>query len=275
MLQVARPSAPLTPADPPSGASERVGLAVEVHGVRKDFGGTTAVADLSFEVRPHQFVSIVGPSGCGKSTALRIIAGLLRSTAGTVAVWGDPVTGPLADAGMVFQSPVLLPWRNVIDNVLLACEMRGERAERYRRRAQELIELAGLGGFEGHYPHELSGGMQQRVSICRSLLLHPRLLLMDEPFGALDVMTRERMGFELLRLCDLGEYTVLFVTHSISEAVLLSDAIVIMRGRGDAAKPHMLEIDLPRPRTLATLRDSRFVELAAAVREEFELGRGS
>jgi len=275
MLQAARPLASLAPVDPPAGVSERAGLAVEVRGVRKDFGATTAVAELSFEVRPHQFVSIVGPSGCGKSTALRIIAGLLRSTAGTVTIWGDRVKGPLADAGMVFQAPVLLPWRNVIDNVLFACEMRGERAERYRLRARELIQLAGLRDFEGHYPHELSGGMQQRVSICRSLLLHPRLLLMDEPFGALDVMTRERMGFELLRLCDLGEYTVLFVTHSISEAVLLSDAIVIMRGRGDAAKPHTLEIDLPRPRTLATLRDSRFVELAAAVREEFELGRGS
>jgi NitT/TauT family transport system ATP-binding protein len=273
MLHAARPLTPLKPAELRLGAVERAGLAVEVRNVRKDFGATTALADLSFDVRPHQFVSIVGPSGCGKSTALRIIAGLLRATAGAVSVWGDAVTRPLGDAGMVFQSPVLLPWRSVLDNVLFACEMRGERAERHRERARELIELAGLQGFEDHYPHELSGGMQQRVSICRALLLHPRLLLMDEPFGALDVMTRERMGFELLRLCDLGEYTVLFVTHSISEAVLLSDAIVVMRGHGDAAKPHMLEIDLPRPRTLATMRDSRFVELAAAVREEFELGR--
>jgi NitT/TauT family transport system ATP-binding protein len=275
MLQAARPLTPIAPAELPAGSAERPPLAVEVRGLRKDFGENTALADLSFAVRPHQFVSIVGPSGCGKSTALRIIAGLLETTAGSVSVWGEPVRGPLSDAGMVFQSPVLLPWRGVLDNVLFACEMRGERAERYRARAQELIELAGLRGFEGHYPHELSGGMQQRVSICRALLLRPRLLLMDEPFGALDVMTRERMGFELMRLCGLGEYTVLFVTHSISEAVLLSDAIVIMRGRGDAAKPHKLVVDLPRPRTLATLRDSRFVELAAAVREEFELGCGT
>jgi NitT/TauT family transport system ATP-binding protein len=273
MLRTARPLAPITPAERPSGGSERAGLAVEVRTLRKDFGKNTALADLSFKVLPHQFVSIVGPSGCGKSTALRIIAGLLEATAGSVTVWGEEVRGPLSDAGMVFQSPVLMPWRSVIDNVLFACEMRGERAERYRARAEELIELSGLRGFEGHYPHELSGGMQQRVSICRALLLRPRLLLMDEPFGALDVMTRERMGFELLRLCDLGEYTVLFVTHSISEAVLLSDTIVIMRGHGDAAKAHMLEIDLPRPRTLASMRDARFVELAAAVREEFELGR--
>jgi NitT/TauT family transport system ATP-binding protein len=245
---------------------------VEVRGLRKDFGANIALTDLSFRVRAHQFVSIVGPSGCGKSTALRIIAGLLRPTAGSVSVWGGLVRGPLADAGMVFQSPVLLPWRSVIDNVLFASEMRGLPAARYRARAQELVELAGLRRFEGHYPHELSGGMQQRVSICRALLLRPRLLLMDEPFGALDVMTRERMGFELLRLCDLGQYTVLFVTHSISEAVLLSDEIVIMRGQDDAARAHVLAIDLPRPRTLATMRDDRFVELTAAVREEFEMG---
>jgi NitT/TauT family transport system ATP-binding protein len=275
MLQAAQSLTPVAPAELPAGGSERAALAVEVRGLRKDFGENTALADLSFGVRPHQFVSIVGPSGCGKSTALRIIAGLLEATAGAVSVWGERVREPLSDAGMVFQAPVLLPWRGVLDNVLFACEMRGERAERYRARAQELIELAGLRGFERHYPHELSGGMQQRVSICRALLLRPRLLLMDEPFGALDVMTRERMGFELMRLCGLGEYTVLFVTHSISEAVLLSDAIVIMRARGDAAKPHTLVVDLPRPRTLATLRDSRFVELAAAVREEFELGHGS
>jgi NitT/TauT family transport system ATP-binding protein len=275
MLQAAQSLTPVAPAELPAGGSERAVLAVEVQGLRKDFGENTALADLSFNVRRHQFVSIVGPSGCGKSTALRIIAGLLEATAGAVSAWGERVRGPLSDAGMVFQAPVLLPWRGVLDNVLFACEMRGERAERYRARAQELIELAGLRGFERHYPHELSGGMQQRVSICRALLLRPRLLLMDEPFGALDVMTRERMGFELMRLCGLGEYTVLFVTHSISEAVLLSDAIVIMRARGDAAKPHTLVVDLPRPRTLATLRDSRFVELAAAVREEFELGHGS
>jgi NitT/TauT family transport system ATP-binding protein len=273
MLRTEQPLAPIAPAELPSGGTERAGLAVEVRTLRKDFGKNTALVDLSFKVRPHQFVSIVGPSGCGKSTALRIIAGLVQATAGSVTVWGEEVRGPLSDAGMVFQSPVLMPWRSVIDNVLFACEMRGERAARYRARAEELIELSGLQGFEGHYPHELSGGMQQRVSICRALLLRPRLLLMDEPFGALDVMTRERMGFELLRLCDLGEYTVLFVTHSISEAVLLSDTIVIMRGHGDATKAHMLEIDLPRPRTLASMRDARFVELAAAVREEFELGR--
>ena len=273
MLRTEQPLAPIAPAELPSGGTERAGLAVEVRTLRKDFGKNTALADLSFKVLPHQFVSIVGPSGCGKSTALRIIAGLVEATAGSVTVWGEEVRGPLSDAGMVFQSPVLMPWRSVIDNVLFACEMRGERAARYRARAEELIELSGLQGFEGHYPYELSGGMQQRVSICRALLLRPRLLLMDEPFGALDVMTRERMGFELLRLCDLGEYTVLFVTHSISEAVLLSDTIVIMRGHGDATKAHMLEIDLPRPRTLASMRDARFVELAAAVREEFDLGR--
>ena len=273
MLHAARPLAPPMPT-PSAGASPGE-LAVEVRSLGKDFGTTVALADLSFSVLPHQFVSIVGPSGCGKSTVLRIIAGLLRASAGSVSVWGEAVTGPLSDAGMVFQSPVLLPWRTVIDNVLFACEMRGEGAEPYRGRAWELIELAGLKGFESHYPHELSGGMQQRVSICRALLPQPRLLLMDEPFGALDVMTRERMGFELLRLCGLSEYTVLFVTHSITEAVLLSDAIVVMRGRGKAARPHMVEVDLPRPRTLATMRDTRFVELAAAVREEFELGRSS
>ena len=170
---------------------------------------------------------------------------------------------------MVFQAPVLLPWRTTAANVLFPAEMRGERPGKYRHRAHELLRLAGLEGFEARLPHELSGGMQQRVSICRALLLDPTLLLMDEPFGALDVITRERMGFELQKIWSAARNTVLFVTHSIIEAVLLSDVIVVMTSRPGRIKA-MIRVDLPRPRDAATLRDPRFVELAAEARDNIE-----
>jgi NitT/TauT family transport system ATP-binding protein len=247
-------------------------LAVSVDHLTKAFRGKTAVSDISFEARQNQFVSIVGPSGCGKSTVLKMIAGLIEPTSGSVTVDGRKVQGPLRNASMVFQAPVLLPWRTVLGNVLFCIEMRGDPAASYREQALGLIKLAGLAGFENHHPHQLSGGMQQRVSICRALLVRPALLLMDEPFGALDVLTRERMGFELQKLWSLERYTALFVTHSISEAVLLSDSIVVMPGMVGRTPAVTIEIDLPRPRHAGIMKEPRFVELAALVREQIEAG---
>ncbi|HSB79727.1 MAG TPA: ABC transporter ATP-binding protein, partial [Candidatus Methylomirabilis sp.] len=206
-------------------------MAVKVDGLTKTFETAVAVEELSFEVRENEFVTVVGPSGCGKSTMLRMVSGLVPPTKGRVYLRGRVVDGPIADVGMVFQSPVLLPWRNAIGNVLFTAEMRGRNPGEYRQRALELIRLASLEGFEQRYPFELSGGMQQRVAICRALLLDPSLLLLDEPFGALDILTREKMGFELQRIWGASRTTVILVTHSITEAVLLSDRIVVMTAR--------------------------------------------
>ncbi len=242
---------------------------VRVEGLSKTFETGVAVEDLSFAIGEREFVSIVGPSGCGKSTALRMIAGLISPSAGKVLVRGKEVRGPIGDVGMVFQAPVLLPWRSTLRNILFIAEMRGEPSGRHRARAHELIKLAGLEGFEKSYPHELSGGMQQRASICRALLLQPSLLLMDEPFGALDIITRERMGFELQRIWSASRNSVLFVTHSITEAILLSDAVIVMSARPGRVKVS-LPIDLPRPRDVKTMSNPRFVALAAAIRDNVE-----
>jgi len=242
---------------------------VAIEGLSKTFDTGPAIENLSFEVGDKEFVSLVGPSGCGKSTLLRLVSGLIAPTRGSVRVREKVVRGPLVGVGMVFQAPVLLPWRSTLANVLFTAEMRGERAERYRARAAELIKLAGLEGFEARLPHELSGGMQQRVAICRALLLDPSLLLMDEPFGALDIITRERMGFELQKIWSAARNTVLFVTHSITEAVLLSDRVVVMSARPGRLKAE-IAIDLPRPREVKTLSHPRFVALAAQVRDNIE-----
>jgi NitT/TauT family transport system ATP-binding protein len=248
---------------------DRGGLRVEVDRLTKAFGPTLAISDLSFAARDREFVSLVGPSGCGKSTTLRIVAGLLKPGSGSVRVNGQPVSGPVRDAGMVFQSPVLLPWRRMIDNILFTAEMRGKPAAAFCDRAEALVRLAGLDGSEDRYPHQLSGGMQQRVAICRALLLQPSLLLMDEPFGALDVLTRERLAFQLQHIWSTNRSTVLFVTHSITEAVLLSDTVVVF-----AAKPGRIRttihVDLPRPRDTTTLRAPRFLDLSATIREQME-----
>ncbi len=244
-------------------------LEVQVESLAKRFGTVAAIDHVTFEARGREFVAIVGPSGCGKSTTLRIVAGLVRPTTGRVRVAGQEVRGPVPDAAMVFQSPILLPWRRTIENILFTAEMRGRDSREYRNRAIDLIHLAGLDGFERRYPHELSGGMQQRVAICRALLLDPALLLMDEPFGALDVLTRERMGFELLRIWEATNSTVVFVTHSIAEAVLLADRVMVMTPRPGTIRA-VVSIDLPRPRTVETLREGRFVELTAAVRAQME-----
>jgi NitT/TauT family transport system ATP-binding protein len=243
--------------------------AITVERLTKVFDTRAALERLSFEVGENEFVTLVGPSGCGKSTALRIVAGLVAPTDGAAYIRGRVVDRPIRDIGMVFQAPVLLPWRTTLGNILFPAEMAGRSPGAYRDRAAELVRLASLEGFEGSYPHQLSGGMQQRVAICRALLLGPSLLLMDEPFGALDIMTREKMGFELLRIWGASRTTVLFVTHSITEAVLLSDTIVVMTARPGTAKA-VIRVDLPRPRDVKILQDPRFVELAGAVRDNIE-----
>src|SRR5262245_46730170 len=243
--------------------------AISVERLTKVFDTGAPLDRLSFEVGEDEFVTLVGPSGCGKSTALRIVAGLVAPTAGAVHIRGRRVDRPIRDVGMVFQAPVLLPWRTALANIPFPAEMAGRSPAAYQDRARELIRLASLEGFERSYPHQLSGGMQQRVAICRALLLGPSLLLMDEPFGALDIMTREKMGFELLRIWSASRTTVLFVTHSITEAVLLSDTIVVMTARPGTARA-VIRVDLPRPRDAKTLRDPRFVELAGAVRDNIE-----
>ena len=224
-----------------------------------------AIEGVSLAIKEKEFVSLVGPSGCGKSTLLKLVAGLVPPTRGVVRIRGTEVREPFPDVGIVFQSAVLLPWRTVLDNVMFSIEMLGLRRDSYRERALGLIELAGLAGFERKYPWELSGGMQQRVAICRALVPDPSLLLMDEPFGALDAMTREEMGLELLRLWEERRKTILFVTHSIPEAILLSDRVVVMTPRpGRLAR--VLEIQLPRPRTVEMEFDTRFKDYSDEVR---------
>jgi NitT/TauT family transport system ATP-binding protein len=207
----------------------------------------------------------VGPSGCGKSTLLKLVAGLTLPTGGSIRVRQRPVSEPFPDVGFVFQQAVLLPWRSVLDNVLFSVEMLGLDPKQYRKQAGDLLELTGLGGFETTYPRELSGGMQQRVAICRALLPDPGLLLMDEPFGALDAMTREEMSLELLRIWEERRKTILFVTHSIPEAILLADRVVVMTPRpGRLAR--VLAIDLPRPRTMDLEFDPRFKAASDEIR---------
>ncbi len=229
---------------------EQVGMTYEAAS-----GPVEALAGISLAVGGGEFVSLVGPSGCGKSTLLRIVAGLRRATRGSVAVAGRKVTQPIPDIGMVFQQPILLKWRSILDNVLLPAELAGRDSATLKPRALELLDMAGLAGFGNKLPRELSGGMQQRAALCRALLLDPPLLLMDEPFGALDAMTRDDMALELLRIwgeTGIGREsrkTVLFVTHSIPEAVFLSDRVVVMSARPGRIAAD-LAIDLLRPRTV-------------------------
>jgi NitT/TauT family transport system ATP-binding protein len=216
-----------------------------------------ALEDIDFSIPDGAFVSIVGPSGCGKSTLLKILAGLLPPTAGRASLKGTPIVGARRDIGVVFQTPVLFPWRTVLGNVLLPADVQGLDKQMMRRRALELIELVGLNGFENRYPRELSGGMQQRVGIIRALIHDPAILLMDEPFGALDAMTREQMNVELQRIWMERKKTVLFITHSTGEAVFLADRVIVMTSRpgriGDA-----FDVDLPRPRPLDLMNTEKF-----------------
>jgi NitT/TauT family transport system ATP-binding protein len=242
---------------------------IVVEDVQKIFKGGAksvhALAGVSFGVDEGSFVSIVGPSGCGKSTLLKIIAGLVPGSAGRIAVGGAPVEGPLENVGMVFQAPVLLKWRTVAANIMLPVEFAGLDRGVHRDKARALIRLVGLEGFEEMPPYELSGGMQQRVSLCRALVTDPRLLLMDEPFGALDAMTRDELDLELLRICGEKKMTVLFVTHNIQEAVFLSDEVVVMSPRPGKVI-EKISVGLPRPRTLEMMSGAEFGRYTLRIR---------
>jgi NitT/TauT family transport system ATP-binding protein len=224
-----------------------------------------ALSDISLSVADREFVTIVGPSGCGKSTLLKIVSGLLAATRGKVLLAGTPVDRPRRDIGMVFQNPVLLPWRTVLDNALLPAEVQGLPAAPARKRALELLQMVGLGGFENKYPMELSGGMQQRAAISRALVHDPNMLLMDEPFGALDAMTREQMNLELQRIWLEAGKTVILITHSIPEAVFLGDRVVVMTARpGKIAR--LVDVPFPRPRPIDVMGDPEFGRLTSEIR---------
>jgi NitT/TauT family transport system ATP-binding protein len=219
---------------------------------KTDSGPVEALRDVNFAVKRHEFVAVLGPSGCGKSTLLRCIAGLLAPTSGSVDVFGLPVTEPRDDIGIVFQKPTLLPWASVEDNVVFPIKHKtGKVNHEHRASAREILKMVGLEGFEKRMPAELSGGMQQRVGIARALLLNPDILLMDEPFSALDALTREEMGFELLRIWQASPKTVLFITHSINEAVLLADRVLVMTGRPGSVLCD-LQVPIERPRSIET-----------------------
>ena len=249
--------------------------AIEVAGASKVFRAAgskrrevRALDPLDLAVGQGEFLAIVGPSGCGKSTLLRLIAGLLAPSAGSVALFGARVTRPQTRLGIVFQSPVLLEWRTILDNVLLQLELRGEDPKPRRARALELLRSVGLAEFADRYPRELSGGMRQRASIVRALIHDPPLLLMDEPFGALDALTREQMRVDLEALWLATRKTVVFITHSIDEAVLLADRVIVMSARPGRIAREM-RIDLPRPRGLEARRAPAFTEATETITDIF------
>jgi NitT/TauT family transport system ATP-binding protein len=224
----------------------------------KRFDGLEALHDLNVEIERGGFVSVVGPSGCGKTTFLRIIAALETASAGEVLLDGHVVRGPGRDRGFVFQADSLLPWRTVLSNAMIGPEVAGRTGEPERRRTLELLKLVGLQGFEAYYPRQLSGGMRQRVNLARALAIDPQVLLMDEPFSALDAQTREIMQTELMRIWEQGRKTVLFVTHQIDEAVFLSDRVLVFARRPGRLQ-ESVEIKMPRPRQLAIKRTPEFV----------------
>ena len=246
---------------------------VRIEGVTKRFARTVALQAIDLSIAESEFISLIGPSGCGKSTLLRIVGDLIKPTDGNVVVNGKTARQARRDRdyGIVFQDPVLYDWRTVARNIALPLELarwpRAKRADRVR----EMIELVELQGFENHYPWQLSGGMQQRVSIARALSFDPALLLMDEPFGALDEMTRERLNMELLRIWEQSGSTIIFVTHSIAEAVFLSTRVVVMSARPGRVSS-VIPVNLPQPRTAVTREDPRFFELVTEVREALHLG---
>ena len=245
---------------------------IEGRAVRKTYrtrdGDVETLKPLDFAIRAGEFVSVVGPSGCGKSTLMKMVAGLLPISGGELQLAGHPVRGPQTDVGIVFQSALLLPWRRVIDNILLQAEIRHLPMAAARERAHSLLQMAGLQGFGQKYPWQLSGGMQQRVAILRALLHDPSVLLMDEPFGALDAMTRERMNLELQRIWMTSQKTVLLITHSIPEAIFLSDRVFVMSERPGRIV-QVYDIDLPRPRPLDVMGSEAFGTYARALRSHF------
>ena len=229
-----------------------------VNGLAKRFGGLDVLSDIDLRVAEGEFISIVGPSGCGKTTFLRIVAGLEQATAGEVRLDGKPVREPGIDRGFVFQSDSLLPWRTVLANAMVGREVAGQTGPAAQRFTLDLLKLVGLGGFESYYPRQLSGGMRQRVNLARALAVDPKVLLMDEPFSALDAQTREIMQTELMRIWEQGRKTVLFVTHQIDEAVFLSDRVLVFARRPGRVR-EIVTVGLPRPRPLSVKRTPDFV----------------
>ena len=256
----------------PQAGLEALGSAIAVRGVSQVFRRgplvTHALDSVDLTVEAGSFLAIVGPSGCGKSTLLKIVAGLLARTTGSVLVNGRPVERPLTELGIVFQSPVLLDWRNVLGNVLVQVELRGLDRRRYLDTARALLDKVGLGEFQDRMPRELSGGMRQRVAIVRSLIHDPPLLMMDEPFGALDALTREQMRIDLEKLWLERRHTTLFVTHGIAEAVALADRVVVMTPRPGRID-RIVEVDLPRPRDKAVVTSRAFAALCDEITECF------
>jgi NitT/TauT family transport system ATP-binding protein len=251
-----------------AGSLVRVAALEKVYSTR-DKGNVHALHDIQLDVADRELITIVGPSGCGKSTLLKILAGILQKTSGEVEISGRPIDGPSRDLGVVFQAPVLLPWRTVLENVLVPAEIQRLEVAGSRERARVLLRMVGLRGFEDKYPGELSGGMQQRVAICRALINKPAFLLMDEPFGALDAMTRETMNLELMRIWQDQAATILLVTHSIPEAVFLADRVVVMSPRpGRIAE--IITVDLPRPRRMELFNTPEFGRFVSRIRRHFD-----
>ena len=246
---------------------------VALERVTKKFDQTTALQDIDLSIEEREFVSLIGPSGCGKSTLLRVVGDLITPTDGTVVVNGKTAKQARIDRdyGIVFQDAVLYDWRTVAKNVALPLEIAGWPRQKRAERVRAMLELVELTDFGEHRPWQLSGGMQQRVSIARALSFDPALLLMDEPFGALDEMTRERMNMELLRIWEASGSTIVFVTHSIAEAVFVSSRVIVMSPRPGRISDEIV-IDLPQPRIAATREDPRFFELVTRVREALHLG---
>jgi NitT/TauT family transport system ATP-binding protein len=229
-------------------------------------GSVVALQEVNFEIKRGEFISLIGPSGCGKSTLLRIVAGLLTPTGGTLSVKGEPVTRPRPDIGMMFQKPTLLPWKSVMDNVMLPKTLGGRVTKEDKEKAVALLHLVGLEGFEFSFPGQLSGGMQQRVALARLLNTGAEILLLDEPFGALDEFTRERLNVELLRIQREVKATILFVTHNIQEAVFLADDVFVMTPR-PGRLTEIVDVGLPRPREMAMMKDADFNQRVFEVRD--------
>ncbi len=245
---------------------------IEIRGVNKTYrtrdGEVPTLRDIDMSVDDGELLVIVGPSGCGKSTLMRMVAGLLQPTSGEIRVEGKTVTKPFGEVGIVVQSALLRPWRSVLGNIMMPVEVKRLPRAQYLQRAHDLLKMVSLQGFEKKYPWQLSGGMQQRASICRALIHDPRIVLMDEPFGALDALTRERMNLELQRIHRETKKTILLITHSIPEAVFLADRVLVMSDRpGKIAATYT--VDLPRPRSLDVMGDPRFVELTQTIRRHF------
>jgi NitT/TauT family transport system ATP-binding protein len=233
-----------------------------------DGSEVVALDDTSFAIDRHEFIAVLGPSGCGKSTLLRILAGLIQPTSGHVSIYGKKLDGPRDEVGIVFQKPTLLPWLTIRDNLTFPMKHKyGRVTQQERERGEELLQLVGLQEFGGKRPDELSGGMQQRAGIARALLHDPEILLMDEPFSALDALTRDELSLELLNIWTQRPKTVLFITHSIPEALLLADRILVMSARPGRVT-EIIDVDIPRPRSLDTLTEPRFNELANHIRRK-------